>query len=333
MNKKINKQLIELIDRIKALPTDSRERQEMLDELIKTIEESGQLKTFSAYQNSLFNFEKIYNEAKSNTYQYILQKNNEYDSSRDNVMDWVNNNLRDNFLKNLVQQINGLQPSSREQLKLLNGLIKIIQPKLIQIGKKEFNKQGQFLIEDAIQETDINIAKSIHTYDPERIKFINWTVTIFKRNFYKLLEKHKKEGMSYVPRKEKNTTGKDLKKLKFTRIDHLDYDLLISNETNEVNNGSFDRLIEKNPQRLLEEIEKFFEQDPDDLLKKIVIKSKKGDRISLQKLLLMRLQDRTLKEISAESGISLKTLSSSINRHKGQIKRYITKYTGIEFNE
>lgn len=95
-----------------------------------------------------------------------------------------------------------------------------------------------------------------------------------------------------------------------------------------VSYASFNELIEKSPS----ELQKIIEQDPEDFLKNTLLKSKKGNKISLQKILLMRLKDKTFEEISAESSILLKSIRSFMNRKKAELESYITKHTGIEFD-
>jgi DNA-directed RNA polymerase specialized sigma24 family protein len=73
----------------------------------------------------------------------------------------------------------------------------------------------------------------------------------------------------------------------------------------------------------------FVEHDPKGVLKSLVLKSKNGNRISLQEVLLMRLQDKTLEEISDKYQISLKSISSFFQRNIATVKDYILKHTGI----
>ena len=95
---------------------------------------------------------------------------------------------------------------------------------------------------------------------------------------------------------------------------------------------SFDKLVVQNPSKLLKDIKEFIEKDPENFLANTVTRSENaGKQISLQRALLMRLQDKTLKEISAETGVPLKSISSCIDRKMPKVKDYITKHTGIEF--
>lgn len=72
------------------------------------------------------------------------------------------------------------------------------------------------------------------------------------------------------------------------------------------------------------------QNDPEDFLKNEMIRSRKtGNQISLQKVLLMRLEDRTLEAIDMETGVSFRSISSCINRKKAELRAYITKHTGI----
>ena len=106
-----------------------------------------------------------------------------------------------------------------------------------------------------------------------------------------------------------------------------------ANENNEIY-GSFNECVEKSSRWLREQIKQCIEQNYNGFFDSIKpILSKNGGSISLPELLLMRLEDKPFKEISAEFGISIKTLSSSINRHKDQIKSYITEHTGITFKK
>lgn len=71
------------------------------------------------------------------------------------------------------------------------------------------------------------------------------------------------------------------------------------------------------------------QNDPEDFLKNVLIRSRDGNQISLQEALLMRLEGITLEAIDMETGVSFRSISSCINRKNAELRAYITKHTGI----
>lgn len=237
-------------------------------------------------------------------------------------------------LRKLIQLIN--QPSLKDKAKrkLINDLFKVIEPELKEKSRKivKVTEKDDFTVEDALQNTYINIQTYLHTYKPEKSEVMTWVTNIYKKEFYKLSKKQKKAGIKSAPIKDKNSTSEEQNDLLVISIDAANYDVPVSDETNEVCSDSFDKLVAQNPSKLLKDIKEFIEKDLESSLKEIVIRSKTaGKQITLQTVLLMRLQDKTLKKISAKTEVPLNSISSCIDRKMPKVKDYITEYTGIEF--
>jgi RNA polymerase sigma factor (sigma-70 family) len=225
------------------------------------------------------------------------------------------------LVEDLIQKVQQLPVNSAEYRKALNKLLILISEQLIRrhpLQSEDRTNWYDDVIADAIVETIEAIPKKIQEYDSTRGIVMAWAFNIFRGKLSNLKRKHQKKQLDSID-KMKDDSG-------------FEPPANENNENNEIYT-SFNEFIENSPQKLREKIMQCVEQDSDDLLKDIVIKSKNGNQINLQELLLMRLKDKSLTDISAESGISIKTLSSSIKRHIRQLKDYITKHTGIEFDE
>ena len=138
-------------------------------------------------------------------------------------------------LKELIKDIQQLPPKSSERRKLLNELIKMIEPELKEKSRKVVGvtQKDGFTVEDALQNTYINIQRCLHTYNPEKGEVMAWVTTIYKRKFYKLSKKQKKANITSVPTKDKNSTSEEQNDLLVISIDAANYDVPVSDETNE----------------------------------------------------------------------------------------------------
>lgn len=232
----------------------------------------------------------------------------------------------DRFVLEEIEQIKQLQPESKKRQKLLERLIKRTQPQFIRKSQAIFSGKDKCIREDARQQTRLNTIKYIDKYNPAKKKFVNWQALIFKRELYKLVKKQKKVGMTNVPN--------NLNNLKFVSIDASNY-YLESSQTNTVYNNSFNELVKQNPQQLLQIIKHFVWEDPEGLFKSIPVKTRSINSISLRDVLLEKLEFKTYKEICQLYKIkSESTVDSTIKRHlkDPKFRKYITKYTGIEFD-
>lgn len=227
------------------------------------------------------------------------------------------------YLQELVKRIQGLPQNSGEKRKLLNEFTKLISPELIKLCSPESKNVDEYedLRADALAITIEKIPEIIEKYDSTKgrtiLNYVKTACKLERPNLYRALKKKKEEEQS---------------------LDAMKDDTDFESAASEVNQDkvsirySFDKLVAKNAPKLLKEIKEFIEKDPENFLTNTVIRSKNpGKQISLQRALLMRLQDKTLKEISAETGVPLKSISSCIDRKMPKVKRYITKHTGIEF--
>ncbi|MEO0014739.1 MAG: hypothetical protein RLZZ535_3128 [Cyanobacteriota bacterium] len=224
----------------------------------------------------------------------------------------VNNEDLNRELLNLIEQIKEQQlpVNSAEYRKALNKLLILIREQLVRrhfLQSKDRTNWYDDVTADAIIETIEAIPEKIHEYDSTRGTVMAWAFNIFRGKRSNLKRKHQHQ-------KEQSDS-----------MDKMKDDCGFEPSVNENNENS--------PQRLREEIMKCVEQDAQDLLKNMLIRSKNGNQISFQELLLRRLRDQSLTDISAESGISIKTLSSFLKRHMRQLKDYITIMTGIEFDQ
>ncbi|MEM8723251.1 MAG: hypothetical protein AAGE84_28860 [Cyanobacteria bacterium P01_G01_bin.39] len=250
-------------------------------------------------------------------------------------------------LQQLIEQIQDLLPNSRERRKLVNKLARQIggyefvnSSKSERIGifpslKSLINKDLQLLAGKAkksngssasfhylvpqkwMQEllyaeakvnTILYILDNVDKYDPKKNSVKAW---VNKTLYWKFLDAFNKEFRGEKIRVKAHAASIDAPKY---------------------SNSNF-YLPDPRPSKQRENHRLFRElikNDPGDTLKNILIRSKNKNQICLQKVLLMKLQDKTLQEISEESGVPLKSISSCINRKKAELREYITKYTGIK---
>lgn len=212
----------------------------------------------------------------------------------------------------LIQQIKQLQPKSKERRKLINRLFKRIQPQFIQKSQAIFSGQDKFLIEDAQQETYINIQKYIHTYKPEKSKFMTWVITIFKNNFGQLLEKHKKAYITRIPRQIADSSEEE-NKLDVVSLDAKNYDDFLASDN----------------KQLAKKIREFLKADPENILKN---KKIRNQDLSLQDILLYKQEGYTFKEIGEYFSISPGTVSSFYDRNlkDPEIRQYFSRYLDLD---
>lgn len=218
-------------------------------------------------------------------------------------------------LRELILQIKELSPKSSEARKLKNALVsKIKESHLIGILKlKQLNIQDGIAVDLSDEDIDelrlLALAETLNRideYNPDKapvMAWINWSV----KNIYRT-ERNKKY------RNKVQTVSLDAPNSESTTTLH---DCLPSPAPSK----------KREIHRLFREL---IQNDPEDFLKNVLIKSSKtGNQISLQKVLLMRLEGITLAAIDMETGVSYKSINSSINRNKAKLKEYITKHTGI----
>lgn len=227
------------------------------------------------------------------------------------------NSAEDKKMKELIQQIRRFSPKTKEARKLKNALAsEIKESRLIGILKlKQLNIQDRIAYD--LSDEDINSLRllalaetlnRINEYNPEKAEvmaWINWSVRNIYRTERNKIYRNKVKTVSLdVPKKSESTT---------TLHDFLPYP---EPSEQDENNRLFRELIEK---------------DPEGFLKNKLIKShENGNQISLQKVLLMRLENRKFKEISEKTGIPLKSIHSSIKdiKRNTKLREYITKHTG-----
>ena len=208
----------------------------------------------------------------------------------------------------LIEQIKQLQPESEERPKLVDRLFKRIQFQLIRKSQAIFSGQDKFLIEDARQETYINIQKYIRSYNPEESEFMTWATTIFKNNFKLLLRKHKKAYITNVPRQRADGSEEE-NQLDVVSLDAKNYD---------------DFLVSDNKQQTRRMWE-FLEADPENILKN---KKIRNQDLSLQDILLMKFEGYTFEEIGEYFSIPPGTVSSFYYRNLEdlEIRQYFSRY-------
>ncbi|MGD1914219.1 MAG: hypothetical protein ACFB2X_26310 [Rivularia sp. (in: cyanobacteria)] len=118
-----DKELRELVQQIQQLAPNDRERQKLLNQLIKKIKQTKKLKKFISYYN-LPDFQDVYADALGDCLTYISKKIDKYNPKYP-VMAWVNQILKCSFSK---------------------------------VFKKRYRKQIQSVILDEFQLTNISAA-------------------------------------------------------------------------------------------------------------------------------------------------------------------------------
>jgi DNA-directed RNA polymerase specialized sigma24 family protein len=248
------------------------------------------------------------------------------------------NHVKNKQLQELIQKIKDLPDNSRERCKLLNKLMKQIQSPGILLSlnilidkdlqslarkPKKSNKASapfkslitqKHIQEELYAEAKVNtfyyIRDNLDKYDPEKGTVKTW---VNRTLCLKFLDAFNKEYRGKKLQIKAHAVSLDAPNSESTTTLH---DCLLSPAPSK----------KREIHRLFREL---IQNDPENFLKNSLIKSKTGKRISLQEVFLMRLEDKTLEEIETESGISLKSISSYINRKKAELKIYITEHTGI----
>lgn len=129
-NKNSNRELQELVQQIQDLPPNSRERCNLLAQLIASIQESGKLTsivTFSSRKGNIHlttRFEDVYNDALGKAFLYIAQNIDDYNPENE-VMAWVNQTFEWNFLTAFYKEYPKKRPivSKKEIIHLLMLLV------------------------------------------------------------------------------------------------------------------------------------------------------------------------------------------------------------------
>lgn len=114
-DKELNQQLQGLLQEAQDHPLGSLQRRRMLSRLIQAIQRSGQLAHPQRGQWSPNQYEDLYNQALSKTFEYIAKNIDAY-NPRYPVMAWVNDILKKRFIDVVRSEMRHLQPYSYDAL-------------------------------------------------------------------------------------------------------------------------------------------------------------------------------------------------------------------------
>ena len=216
-------------------------------------------------------------------------------------------------LLSIVEQIKQSPPNSGEWRKFRHKLIKKIQAELEPKSQAIFSGQDKFLIEDARQNTYINVLKYLHTYNPEKAKFVTWVTTIFKNEFYRCLTEHRQAGITKLPREEADGS-EEQNKLEVTSLDAKNYDDLPAS----------------NNKQLIKRIWEFLKADPENILKN---KKIRNHDLSLQEISVKKFEGYTFEEIGRRYSIPFQTVDSFFKRNlkKLEIREYFSRHLDEDY--
>jgi alpha-L-fucosidase len=240
-------------------------------------------------------------------------------------------------LKERLQNMTNLIQETKQLDQELRELVTKIQQPSLKVGERRRGKNELFLkieksgklnkfckwqnlpdykdiYSQALADSFVYIVEKIEAYDPDLgsvMAWVNQTLWYKFHTTYNEIHKSKRNNIEIVSLNAEINCGEGQTTTDKEYIDNL---------------PSKQYEHEDEEYRLVLE---FVEHDYKGVLKSLVLKSKNGNRISLQEVLLMRLQDKTLEEISDKYQISLKSISSFFQRNIATVKDYILKHTGI----
>jgi DNA-directed RNA polymerase specialized sigma24 family protein len=192
--------------------------------------------------------------------------------------------------------------SSQKQLalsKLVNEILRSHQLVRPQKGRWAPNLYEDFYNE-ALQKTLLEVCQKIDNYNSTH-PVMAWVNFLFKNYFIKVVKERDKQGITYLPNKDKKTTY-------ILSLDELDRSLPIEEAS-------------ENAQLLRQ----FLESDPENLLSKERLRER--PEVTFQFLAIAKfVEDRTWDDIATNLGISLQTLCSFFERRLQKLMPYFKKY-------
>ncbi|MBW4511470.1 MAG: hypothetical protein KME64_33905 [Scytonematopsis contorta HA4267-MV1] len=220
----------------------------------------------------------------------------------------------DQELRELVTKIQQPSLKVRERHRAIDKLFLKIEKsgKLNKFCKWQNLPDYKDIYSQALADTVVYIVQKIKIYDPDRgsvMAWVNQTLLYKFRTTYYEIHKSKRNKIEIVSLNAENNCGEGQTTTDKEYIDNL-----------------HSKQYEHEDYRLVLEC---VEHDPEGVLEGLVLESKNGNKVSLQQVLLLRLQDKTLEEVSKEYQISLKSISSFFQRNIATVKDYILKHTGI----
>ena len=212
--------------------------------------------------------------------------------------------MTDQELRELIELIKQLPPSSSEYRKAFNKLLTTVSKELIKLGS--YRNQDSDLHADALTKTIDDISNIIQKYNPTKgRKVLNWIKTAYK---FKLFDLKK-------ARKNKNEASLDEMK----QLIGFEPSAREENEENEEDRGSYRRVVEQDPTGLLASKKLNYTNQSTNL----------EESLSLKEILLMVSNGKKPREICREFHIPQQSLYSFIRRSlkKKEIRNYFEKYS------
>ena len=212
-------------------------------------------------------------------------------------MNKTGKNEQDEQLKQLAILAQQYPPlTSKRQIALTSLVQEIMKSeRLCHPYRYQFTNRYEEIYEEALQELLFYICQHIEKYSPERGSVMAWCNVLLERRFFR-------EAIPKVLDKP------GMQKITLSELD------------------SFAPIEE--PPVLAEILQEYIDLDPDNLFKNEHIKN--YPQANFQALAKQRILGKSWKEISAESGLKIATVSSfyyrCLNKFSGRIKEYCIEY-------
>ncbi|MDZ8140009.1 MAG: hypothetical protein RM049_32755 [Nostoc sp. DedQUE04] len=225
-------------------------------------------------------------------------------------------------LRQLVYAAQNYPQKSAERRKILNKLIAKIQSsgKLKKFSKYRHLPNFEDMYSEAAANTYLEICKKIEDYHPEH-PVMAWVNKVFDWRFHDVLNKHKTQNSKILSLDKlddcKNNSDKPISK-ELSRADKKIFEL--ANERKDKNIPINGDEIE------VSAVKDFVRNDPEEILQNYYIGEDKN--ANLQKVILMRFDEKSWEEISKQLGHPIPRLSELYQRSakKRNILDYFRRY-------
>jgi DNA-directed RNA polymerase specialized sigma24 family protein len=218
--------------------------------------------------------------------------------------------IQDRQLQDLALEAKQHPPQSNRRCFALNGLIKeILQSNRLGYPRQEMRSMPLYteIRNEAIHVTLLEVCERIADYRPEK-SVMAWVNSLLKWRFLDVLSAYSRHGYTAVPRPSSN---QPMTIFKLT-LEDLEHEPVNQTETES----------ESETERLRHLIM----HDPDKQLTKHI---RDRPEVTLQALLLLKLEDLTLEEMSQRlppPPISVQTLASFLNRNLRNLRDYFQNH-------
>ena len=212
------------------------------------------------------------------------------------------------YLQSLLSQAIAHPRKSTKRRILLNKFLKAI------IHSGELSNQGRWrglpnfddFYQEALDQTFLEICEKIESYRPEK-PVMAWVNFYFKNRFHDLVKKHRKKGITNIPKQQQKTT--------IMSLDDLEKDVPDDDTESDAQN-----------------LRTFIQEDPEGKLKNEYIQG--YPHATLQKILWLRfIEDKKWKDISQDldtnknfKKIPVSTLNSFTKQKMRKLQPYFQQY-------